>query len=78
VSFNQPSGGKADVVPAVAMICVEGGGMASVALSGPSGGKATDRRIVLHDATAGQSTSGGSASSETASADVIIAASARR
>jgi hypothetical protein len=43
VSFNQPSGGKADVAPAVAMICVEGGGMASVALSGPSGGKATSR-----------------------------------
>ena len=58
MSFNQPSRGKPDVVPAVAMICVEGGGMASVALSGPSGGKATNRGIVLHGAMARQSTSG--------------------
>ena len=45
------------MVPAVAMIGVEGDGM-SDALSGPFGGKATSRGIVLHGATAGQSTSG--------------------
>ena len=66
------------MVPAVAVICVEDGGVASVALSEPSGGNATSRGIALHGATAGQSTSGGSASGEAASTDAIIAANARR